>query len=76
MKIFYGNRSNADLLIYSGFVYDQNANDHLMLKLGISKGDPLYCQKGELLDKLKIARCVSGSCLVESSGREDDCPIN
>lgn len=46
------------MLIYSGFVYDQNANDHLMLKLGISKGDPLYAPKAALLDRLKIVRFV------------------
>ncbi|XP_013398256.1 histone-lysine N-methyltransferase setd3 [Lingula anatina] len=52
--IFYGSRSNAQLLLYSGFVFPDNQNDTLDIKLGISKNDPLYTLKINLLTKLGI----------------------
>ncbi|XP_062569991.1 actin-histidine N-methyltransferase-like [Saccostrea cucullata] len=53
--IFYGARSNAELLIHNGFVYPENELDRVAVRLGISKGDPLYEQKNELLKKLGLA---------------------
>jgi len=32
--IFYGPRSNAELLLHSGFVFDDNAHDRLALRMG------------------------------------------
>lgn len=53
--IFYGARSNAELLIHNGFVYPENELDRIAIRLGISKGDPLYEQKNELLKKLGLS---------------------
>lgn len=49
--IFYGARSNAELLVNNGFVYPDNEHDRLAIKLGISKGDQLFDQKSEVLTK-------------------------
>ena len=32
--IFYGPRSNAELLLHSGFVYDDNVHDRLAVRMG------------------------------------------
>ncbi|BFZ12485.1 hypothetical protein BsWGS_15524 [Bradybaena similaris] len=53
--IFYGPRSNGEFLVHNGFVYPENEHDRLCLKLGISKDDPLYGLKSEVLEKLHIA---------------------
>ncbi|KAG8226273.1 hypothetical protein J437_LFUL004830 [Ladona fulva] len=50
--IFYGSRPNSDLLVHNGFVFPNNEHDTLALKLGVSKGDPLYPLKTALLSKL------------------------
>ena len=34
MLIFYGPRSNAELLLHSGFVYDGNVHDRLAVRMG------------------------------------------
>ncbi|XP_041353715.1 actin-histidine N-methyltransferase-like isoform X2 [Gigantopelta aegis] len=52
--IFYGARSNAEFLVHNGFVYPENENDRLCLKLGISKGDPLFVLKSEVLSKVGL----------------------
>ncbi|XP_060070561.1 actin-histidine N-methyltransferase-like [Ylistrum balloti] len=54
IMIFYGARSNAELLIHSGFVYPDNEWDRIAVKLGISKGDPLFDSKSDLLTKLGL----------------------
>ncbi|OWF53384.1 histone-lysine N-methyltransferase setd3-like [Mizuhopecten yessoensis] len=54
IMIFYGARSNAELLIHSGFVYPDNEWDRIAVKLGISKGDPLFDRKSDLLMKLGL----------------------
>lgn len=33
--IFYGARSNAELLVNNGFVYTENSHDRLAMKLGL-----------------------------------------
>uniref|UniRef100_A0A0B7BBI2 protein-histidine N-methyltransferase n=1 Tax=Arion vulgaris TaxID=1028688 RepID=A0A0B7BBI2_9EUPU len=53
--IFYGPRSNGEFLVHNGFVYPENEHDRLCFKLGISKDDPLYALKSEVLEKLNIA---------------------
>ncbi|KAK7000066.1 histone-lysine N-methyltransferase setd3 [Biomphalaria glabrata] len=53
--MFYGPRSNGEFLVHNGFVYPDNEHDRLCLKLGISKSDPLYTQKSDLLSKLSLA---------------------
>ncbi|XP_029642388.1 actin-histidine N-methyltransferase [Octopus sinensis] len=52
--IFYGPRSNSELLIHNGFVYMENLFDTLTIKLGISKSDPLYALKSEVLARLSM----------------------
>ncbi|XP_052768808.1 actin-histidine N-methyltransferase-like [Mya arenaria] len=49
--IFYGARSNAELLVNNGFVYLENEHDRMAVKLGISKTDPLFEKKSELLTR-------------------------
>ena len=59
--IFYGERSNADLLVHNGFTYSLAADkpsphDTMLLRLGIGKTDPLAQPKFDLLDQLSIPR--------------------
>ena len=66
--IYYGKRSNADLLVHNGFVYSRpsieiNAgneeschHDFMVLRLGIGRNDPLAKPKYDLLDQLSIPR--------------------
>ncbi|PVD25870.1 hypothetical protein C0Q70_13534 [Pomacea canaliculata] len=53
--MFYGPRSNGEFFVHNGFVYAENDHDRLSLKLGISKGDPLFEAKSELLAKLNLS---------------------
>ncbi|RZC41307.1 Rubis-subs-bind domain containing protein [Asbolus verrucosus] len=53
--IFYGSRSNADLFIHNGFVYEDNDYDVYWIRLGISKSDPLQEKRNQLLNKLSIS---------------------
>ena len=68
--IYYGNRSNADFLVHNGFV-DSTAgtseaddeqkdkslhSNSMVLRLGISRNDPLAQKKYEILDQLSIPR--------------------
>lgn len=55
ISIFYGARSNAELLVHNGFVYTQNDMDRTAIKLGISKSDSLYERKAKLLTALGLA---------------------
>lgn len=50
----YGDRSNANLLVYSGFVEDRHTSDYLLIKLGVGKGSSLYGLKTTLLSNLGI----------------------
>lgn len=47
--IFYGERSNAELLVHNGFVFEANVHDRVSIQLGVSKSDPLYQMKDKLL---------------------------
>jgi histone-lysine N-methyltransferase SETD3 len=53
--IFYGKRSNLDLLVHNGFVLENNPFNTLVIKLGISKNDQLVKSKNDLLAKLVIS---------------------
>ena len=53
--IFYGKRSNMDLLVHNGFVLDNNPFNTLIINLGISKNDQLARSKYDLLSKLVIS---------------------
>jgi len=52
--IYYGKRSNAELLLHNGFVFTDNKNDNMKFKLGISKNDLLQKKKADLISKLNI----------------------
>lgn len=52
--IFYGPRSNAELLLHSGFVYEGNEFDRLALRVGVSKNDTLYSMKAEVLARIPL----------------------
>ena len=47
--IFYGERSNADLLVHNGFVFEDNVHDKVSIQLGVSRSDPLFQMKERLL---------------------------
>lgn len=47
--IFYGERSNADLLVHNGFVFEDNVHDKVAIQLGVSRSDPLFQMKEKLL---------------------------
>ncbi|KAJ8922590.1 hypothetical protein NQ315_007620 [Exocentrus adspersus] len=53
--IFYGARTNADLFIHNGFVYEDNVHDGYWIRLGVSKSDPLEEKRKELLRRLSIS---------------------
>lgn len=52
--IYYGSRSNGEFFVHNGFVYKDNSNDFVPLRLGISKNDSLYQQKYELCKRLDL----------------------
>ncbi|XP_076359658.1 actin-histidine N-methyltransferase-like isoform X2 [Tachypleus tridentatus] len=52
--IFYGVRSNAEFFIHNGFVCLENPHDSIVLKLGMSKSDPLFTQKSQLCKQLGL----------------------
>lgn len=61
--IFYGARSNADLLVHNGFVYPENIHDSYRLWLGVAKSDPLYSLRTKLLDSLDLPKAANFSLL-------------
>lgn len=61
--IFYGARSNADLLVHNGFVYTENTHDSYRLWLGVAKSDPLYSLKTKLLESLDLPKAANFSLL-------------
>uniref|UniRef100_W5MQD3 protein-histidine N-methyltransferase n=1 Tax=Lepisosteus oculatus TaxID=7918 RepID=W5MQD3_LEPOC len=52
--IFYGTRSNAELVIHNGFFHDNNSHDRVKIKLGVSKSERLYAMKAEVLARAGI----------------------
>nr|XP_022902024.1 histone-lysine N-methyltransferase setd3 [Onthophagus taurus] len=52
--IFYGPRTNADLFVHNGFVYEENEFDFYPLTLGVSQSDVLRDKRLEILGKLNI----------------------
>jgi histone-lysine N-methyltransferase SETD3 len=45
----YGTKSNLELLVYYGFVHEQNEYDALGVSFGLPPGDPLFAEKQRLL---------------------------
>ncbi|KAI1295480.1 Actin-histidine N-methyltransferase [Halotydeus destructor] len=54
ITIYYGNRSNGEFFIHNGFVYGDNEDDFVPLKLGISKNDALFAAKSSLCSQLGL----------------------
>lgn len=54
--IYYGDRSNADLLVHNGFVYPDNKKDSVSIKLGLSNSDELLDERTKLLEMLEIPK--------------------
>ncbi|XP_054718071.1 actin-histidine N-methyltransferase-like [Uloborus diversus] len=52
--MFYGARTNCEYFLHNAFVYPENENDALEIKLGISKSDPLYSLRNDLCNKLNF----------------------
>lgn len=71
--MFYGARTNAELLLHSGFVMEDNPHDYLLVKLGISTGDKLKELKCSLLDALQVP--TSGDFVIGLDG-EPEAPLN
>lgn len=55
-KIFYGQHSNADLFLNSGFVFMENKHDVVKIKLGLSSGEEpaLLTMRKKLLQYFKL----------------------
>jgi histone-lysine N-methyltransferase SETD3 len=54
LTIFYGVRANCDLLIHNGFVFPDNQEDCLTLRLGVAKTDALAAARLALLEKVGV----------------------
>ncbi|CAG2177740.1 unnamed protein product, partial [Oppiella nova] len=52
--IYYGSRSNGEFFVHNGFVYNDNCDDFVPLRLGISRNDPLFQQKYDLCKRLDL----------------------
>lgn len=60
--IFYGPRSNADLLVSNGFLAsdaETNAHDYFPLRLALNPNDPLFEKKKEVLMQRKLAPTIN-----------------
>lgn len=60
--IYYGNRSNTDLLVHNGFVFQNNQDESINIHLSLSTADKLFTERSQLLEKLGIP--VSGNLTV------------
>ncbi|XP_075154533.1 actin-histidine N-methyltransferase-like [Haematobia irritans] len=54
--IYYGDRTNADLMIHNGFINPTNPKDKVAIKLGLSPSDPLFEKRAKLLELLNIPK--------------------
>ncbi|XP_052858278.1 actin-histidine N-methyltransferase [Drosophila gunungcola] len=52
--IYYGDRSNTDLLVHNGFVDVSNLKDYVNIRVGLSTTDALAAKRASILDKLNI----------------------
>jgi histone-lysine N-methyltransferase SETD3 len=67
--MFYGPRTNSELLLHSGFVMEENPHDIITVKLGVGKGDALGSLKSKLLEALTIP--TAGDFVVDRNGQLD-----
>ncbi|XP_017152710.1 actin-histidine N-methyltransferase [Drosophila miranda] len=54
--IYYGDRSNADLLVHNGFIDVNNRKDYVKIRLGLGLSDALVEQRAKILARLNIER--------------------
>ncbi|XP_061400027.1 actin-histidine N-methyltransferase [Musca vetustissima] len=54
--IYYGDRTNSDLMIHNGFINPSNPKDKISIKLGLSPSDVLYEKRAKLLELLNIPK--------------------
>ncbi|XP_073828279.1 actin-histidine N-methyltransferase-like [Musca autumnalis] len=54
--IYYGDRTNSDLMIHNGFINPSNPKDKVSIKLGLSPSDVLFEKRAKLLELLKIPK--------------------
>lgn len=72
--IFYGVRSNHDLLVHNGFLVEGNPHSFINVKLGVSKNDNLLASRCDVLSKLSMPpKCQMPLYHARSGERE---PIN
>lgn len=50
----YGSRSNADLLMFSGFVDNEHSGDYLKMQLHFNKNDQLFTRRHRLASLLEL----------------------
>jgi len=67
--IFYGVRANCDLLIHNGFVFPDNQDDCLTLRLGVAKTDALAAPRLALLEQIGV---VSGKFYIRRTAEPID----
>lgn len=65
MTIFYGHRTNQELLIHNGFVAETNLSDVYELKLGLSAADQLYKKRASVLAAFNL-KCSETFKICES----------
>nr|QDF21447.1 histone-lysine N-methyltransferase setd3 isoform X1 [Brachionus koreanus] len=54
ITIFYGSRTNLEMLIHNGFVCEKNKHDCVKLKLSVSNEDVLFEKRSDVLKKYKL----------------------
>ncbi|CAF0785294.1 unnamed protein product [Brachionus calyciflorus] len=54
ITIFYGSRSNFEMLIHNGFVCECNKRDKIKLKLGLTTQDILFVKRSCVLEKFGL----------------------
>uniref|UniRef100_A0A1I8MNS6 protein-histidine N-methyltransferase n=1 Tax=Musca domestica TaxID=7370 RepID=A0A1I8MNS6_MUSDO len=54
--IYYGDRTNSDLMIHNGFINASNPKDKISIKLGLSPSDVLFEKRAKLLELLSIPK--------------------
>lgn len=61
--IHYGPRPNPELVVFNGFFYKSNKHDFVKLKLSLSKSDPNYDLRQNLITKLGLEESLPLGCI-------------
>jgi len=65
IKIFYGNRPNRELLIYQGFIIDNNNADNVKLAINFNKDDPSYNERKRIFQAEGIEFTISRDMMLD-----------